>query len=119
MSDVDLQRAKVCFGGMVPWHIAIQDAQEELSFPDHPLGNLCCIDLMIFRSLSCCRINNPVARLRRLPLHELQRRVSAKYDRIGLLGYAAALGVTSVLRWGCAQDFIELSEQVLFLNKSL
>ena len=61
---------------------------------------------------------NPVARLRRLPLHELQRRVSADRNGIGMLGYAAALGVTGVLRWGCAQDFIEFSEKVLFVMKS-
>ena len=63
--------------------------------------------------------DNPVARLSRLPLHELQLRISTVRIGIGMLGYAAALGVTSVVRWGCAHDFIELSEKVLFLIKSL
>ncbi len=72
--------------------------------------------LVAFRVVSS---SSSLARLRRLPLHELQRRVSAGRSSIGMLGYAAALGVTSVLRWGCAQDFIELSEKVLFYEVNL
>ena len=63
--------------------------------------------------------DNPVARLRQLPLNELKRRVSVEGNGFGILAYAAALGVTGVLRWGYNQDFIGLSENVLFLMKPL